>query len=207
MKIGNKEKGAIFPTHRNVTLDPFLIYSVTLYQHFFRFSPSFLTSPKRTFFFFRHLRLFVLILTWLFRFPCQWLLSQLKQKKVEPKGSLGHYYIPTLPLPCFCLVGTYIGFLVPLWPKYESKWWLSEYLLCRSYLTFDMERQKYSTKYLPLYGRSNLSSKIINSQEKTSFSLQNGIWKKNVHKILSHKALSKFEARKIWISIKVTSIF
>ena len=51
MKIGNKEKGAIFPTHRNVTLDPFLIYSVTLYQHFFRFSPSFLTSPKRTFFF------------------------------------------------------------------------------------------------------------------------------------------------------------
>ena len=51
MKIGNKEKGAIFPTHRNVTLDPFLIYSVTLYEHFFRFSPSFLTSPRRTFFF------------------------------------------------------------------------------------------------------------------------------------------------------------
>ena len=39
----------------------------------------------------------------------------------------------------------------------------------RSYLTFDMERQKYSTKYLPLKGRSNLSSKIINSQEKTFF--------------------------------------
>lgn len=92
----------------------------------------------------------------------------MKQKKVEPKGSLGHYILPTLPLPCFCLVGTYIGFLVPLWPKYESKWWLSEYL-CRSYLTFDMERQKYSTKYLPLNGRSNLSSKIINSQEKKFF--------------------------------------
>ena len=110
MKIGNKEKGAIFPTHRNVTLDPFLIYSVTLYEHFFRFSPSFLTSPRRTFFFFRHLRLFVLILTWLFRFPCQWLLSQLKQKKLSQKVHQDTTtYLPSLFLAFAQLVLTQVS--------------------------------------------------------------------------------------------------
>ena len=205
MKIGNKEKGAIFPTHRNVTLDPFLIYSVTLYEHFFRFSPSFLTSPKRTFFFLSTPSSFCSHSHLVISFSMSVVIKSVDTKKVEPKGSLGHHHPP----PCFCLVLVptclHSKFLVPLWPKYESKWWLSEYL-CRSYLTFDMERQKYSTKYLPLNGRSNLSSKIINSQEKTFFHYKM-VYEKNVHKILSHKALSKFEARKIWISIKVTSIF
>ena len=195
-----------------MTLDPFLIYSVTLYEHFFRFSLSFLTSPRRTFFFLSTPSSFCSHSHLVISFSMSVVIKSVETKKVEPKGSLGHYYIPTLPLPCFCLVGTYIGFLVPLWPKYESKWWLSEYLgpiWLSTWKDRSIQLSIYSTplRQVKSFIKNNSTEATYCSNHPFEIYLLHKryiVYEKNVHKILSHKALSpslkpvKSEYRSKW---------